>query len=453
MQIKPKNITVVGGNAAGPAAAARAKKVNPGAEVLLFESGDFISTGTCELPYVLSGEISDYKNIVFFDADTFRQQKGVEVKVKHRVDSINRRVKEITVYDIQNKKYVTAGYDSLILATGSVVHNPGFLPQNATNIFSLKNVNDLVKIQNYIRNNNLQRVLVTGAGFIGLEISEAFRKIGMDVIIVDKNKSPMGETSDEIQQLFLSLLDKNKIDFYGDNPKIVFNQKDNIIKSVKINSLVYEIDLVINCTGVKANTDLALSVGIESGKSGGIKTDFKQKTNISDIYACGDNCEVVNFITNRPIYLPQATAAYNTGHIAGENAAGGNVSGKAFIKNTALNLFGNTFVSVGLNPAEAKSFRNSIKTVTATAQNIIKVMPGAGSIFGNIFYDSNNEIILGAEFFGKGEVTGYGNIISMMIRNRTKISELASGDFNYHPPVSPFINILNILGKKIKGDK
>ena len=150
-----KNIIVVGGNAAGPSAAAKAKRSAPGANVLLFEAGDFISTGTCELPYVLSGEIEDYNNIVFFDAESFEKEKGVKVYTRHLVENIDRRRKTILVKNLSDNSKIEIHYDKLILTTGSIVNKINNLDDSLNNVFYLKSVKNYLSIKNYISGNRL----------------------------------------------------------------------------------------------------------------------------------------------------------------------------------------------------------------------------------------------------------------------------------------------------------
>ncbi|MCH7774904.1 MAG: FAD-dependent oxidoreductase, partial [Bacteroidetes bacterium] len=183
--ISGKRIIVVGGNAAGPAAAAKAKRVNPNAKVILFEAANFISTGTCEIPYVLSGEINSYEDIVYYSAGTFLNKKGVEVFINHLVESIDRRGKNITVKDLQTDKTIIQPYDSLILSTGSFARRiPGFYKE-LKNVFQLKTIHDLVEVKKYIELNSVPTVTIIGSGYIGIEASEALDKKNLKVILLE----------------------------------------------------------------------------------------------------------------------------------------------------------------------------------------------------------------------------------------------------------------------------
>lgn len=445
-----KNIIVIGGNAAGPAAAAKAKRTDPYANVLLFEASEFISTGTCELPYVLSGEIKDYNDIVFYSAKSFEEEKGVKVYTNSLVTNIDRRNKTITVTNTSTNQSYNFTYDKLILTTGSISKRISQLPINLENVFSFKSVGDLIKVKSFIDKYNPKRVLVIGAGYIGIEISEALKNIGLEVILLEKEKLPMPGSEAEIQNLILQTLLKNKIQFFGNSIDVKYYFVESKLRSVKIDGWNYEIDFAIQSLGVKPNTTLALSAKLDLGNFGGIKVDSKLRTNDSNIYAAGDCIEVINKITNRNDYLPLATLAHEHGHIAGENAAGGNSFIHPVINNIAVKIFDNNFVSVGLNSIQAIKNNFNVLSVSAIVPNIIKVMPNSKNVFGKIIYEKDSLKILGANFFGDKEVIGFGDLISSFIYHKTKITDLAEINFNYTPPSSPFINLLSVLGRKAK---
>jgi CoA-dependent NAD(P)H sulfur oxidoreductase len=443
----PKNIIVVGGNAAGPAAAAKAKRTDPSANVLMFECGDFISTGTCELPYVLGGVISDYEKIVFFTPEKFEAEKGVKVYTNHMVESINRIKKIISVKNLKSSHSIDFCYDKLILATGSAAKRIDALPNNLKNVFTLKSVSDLISIRKYLSSVKQKKALVIGSGYIGLEVAEVLGQIGMEVILVEKDKLPLPGSDIEIQNLLLTILQQNKVDFYGGvvSPKFRFN--DDAVKSIEIDGWQREVDFVIQAIGFEPNTSLAVASKLDLGKVG-IKVDQRLRTSDANILAAGDCIEIINQVSGRPFYLPLATVARDFGHIAGENAAGGNAFAPPIVPNIAVKIFDGVFVSAGFNSREALDNNYTIGSVSATASSLVKVMHGARNTFGKIIFEKGNKRILGAQFLGGSEVIGYGDLLSAYIRNKNKLNDLAIINYNYTPPQSPFVNLLSILGRK-----
>ncbi len=442
-----KKIIIVGGNAAGPSAAAKAKRVNPQAEVLMFESSEYISTGTCELPYVLSGIIESPDKIVFYDSDKFRDEKGVNVHTNAFVESIDRRNKRISVsYKNGNKKEFE--YDKLILSTGAVAKKLPIFHDEYENVFNLKNVADLKKLKIFIQSDKVKTAAIIGSGYIGIETAEALSNLNINVTIVEQADLPLNTSEIEIQKLILESLKKNKIDFIGNVKNIKPIIISSKVTSLNVDNRILECDLIISAIGFEPNNFLAVSSGIKIGEFNGIKVDSKLKTSDSSIFAAGDNIEVINKITNKAYYLPLATIAHEYGHIAGANAAGENNSAKPIIKNIAVKIFENVYSSVGLSSQEAYKNKMNFLEVNALAPNLVKVMPESRNVFGKIIYDRFSEKILGASFFGGNEVTGYADLISALIHQNSKASVLSEISYNYTPPNSPFINLLSVLGRK-----
>lgn len=445
-----KNIVVIGGNAAGPAAAAKAKRTEPNANVLMIESGNFISTGTCELPYVLSGEIKKSEDIIFYDAQSFEKEKGVKVLTNHLVESIERSKKIITVKNLVSGHSFRQEYDKLVLCTGSIAKSIPSLSKNLKNVFTFKSVKDLLSLKKYLETNKVRNVLIAGAGYIGLECAEALKKLGYSVTIIEKEKLPLPGFEDEARHILLSLLEKNNVEYCGCCSDLAFKINDEKFVSFKHEGRIREFDLLLVTVGVEPNNSLAVASKLSIGMYGGIKVNQRLQTSDPNIYAAGDCIEVSNKITLRDDYIPLATIAQQYGHIAGENAGGGNAIVQPVIKNIAVKLFDKSFVAVGLNSDEAGRHGFNYLAVSEVAPNLVKVMPNSDQVFGKIIFDKNSKQILGANFIGDREAIGYVDLTASFIHNKIKASELAKINFNYTPPLSPFINILSILGKKIE---
>lgn len=450
--LAPKNILIVGGNAAGPAAAAKAKRTSPESNVILFEAGNFISTGTCELPYVLSDVIDDYNKILFYSPESFEKEKHVKVLVNHFIEKIDRSRKTITARNTLSNQSIDFQYDRLILTTGSKAKTIPSLPADLKNVFTLKSVSDLIKIKSYLKTNNTGRVLIIGAGYVGLESAESFKKLGCSVTIIEKEKLPMPSADEEVGTLLLELLKKNNVEFIGGVCEIKFGIHDDKLESITYEGRTQEYDLVLLAIGFEPNNTLAVSAKLQTGRFGGIKVDQKLRTSDPDIFAAGDNIEIINKITNQPDYFPIATTAHQYAHTAGENAAGGNSYIKSTVKNIAVKIFDKNLVMVGLNSSEAASNKFNFSAVREVAPNLVKVMPESENIFGKIIFEKSSKKMLGAVFLGGKEVTGYGDLIASFIHNNIKAAELTNINYNYTPPLSPFINLLSLLGRKAGKD-
>ncbi|MCZ6703386.1 MAG: FAD-dependent oxidoreductase [Ignavibacteria bacterium] len=441
-------ILVVGGSAAGPAAAAKAKRYNPSANLILFEAGNFISTGTCEIPYVLSGDISNYDDIVYYSAGSFLNKKGVRVFVNHFVEQIDRKLKTITVCDLKSDTISEFQYDSLILTTGSQSKTLTGFSKELKNVFHLKNIDDLIKVESYLKNNSVQTAIVIGSGYIGLEATEALYKNKVEVTLIEKESLPLPFVEYEISNRILADLENYSIRFMGKSKNVEPFIGDDKVVSIKCDDDMLQADLVLSTVGITPNNILAKKAKLEIGKFGGIKVDKKLKTSDRNIFAAGDNMEFTNVVTGKPDYFPFATYAHSFGHIAGENAAGGNVNAEPIVKNVSVKIFDNYFAAVGVNSIEAGKSRFNTVYVDAEVPNLIKVMPESKPVYGKLIFDIDNKKILGASFYGGKEVSGYADLISSAIYSGQQIDFLTKVSYNYTPPLSPFVNLLSVLGRK-----
>ncbi len=450
---RPVKIIVVGGNAAGPAAAAKAKRYNLNAEVLLFEASEFISTGTCEMPYVLSDEIDDYRKIIFFSPSSFQQEKGVKVFVRHFVQEIDTKRKVIVVKDLTEDKVIEHDYDRLILATGSRAKSlPGFNTQ-LKNIFTLKNINDLIRLDEYIKENQVIKSIIIGSGYIGLEAAEALVKRNVLVKIIERESKPLPGADKEFSDEILKILNQNNIEFVGGVNEVEPVITGDKLIAVRLGDKFIETDLVLLSVGFEPDTFLAQSAKLELGKSGAIKVDQYLRTSDRFIYASGDNVEIINAVTGKPDYIPLATHAYDLGHIAGENAAGGNVKYDPIVKNVSVKIFDKFFASVGLSSEEARRNGFEFEESFAKARNLVNVMPGSDYVIGKVLADKNSKRIIGASFLGGKEVSGYADLLSALIKLKSSCINSFQNKLQLHSTAFAFLNLLNIIGKKYSDNK
>ena len=443
-------IVVVGGNAAGPSAAAKAKRIDPTAEVILIESSGYISTGTCELPYLLSGEIENYSDLVFYTPEKFNSEKEVKVLTNTFVKSVDPKKKVIEILDKKNNSKSELSYNKLILTTGSIPNEIPEIPFNLENVFSYKSVSDYLKLNSYLNNNNIGKILIVGSGYIGLEVAENLKSKKYDVTIFDIADLPLPSADDEVRSLAKDIIQKNNITFLSKETKSKFIVGENKFKQLKHQGRYLDFDVAIVAAGIRPNNYLAESANLKLGKSEGLVVDTRLKTSNPNIYAAGDNIEIINKITNRPDYFPLATYAHQFGHIAGENAAGGNKIAEPIVFNSSFKFCNKFIAQVGLNWKEAVKLSINAKYVSAVARNKVGVMPQSSKVFGKLIFDKYSKLILGASFVGSEEVSGYADLISSYIYNKNSVLTLSKLNYNYTPPLSPFINLLSILGRKIE---
>ncbi len=446
-----KRIIVIGGNAAGCAAAAKAKRVNPNASVMLFEKSRVISTGTCELPYVISGEIESAGKLVFYTPETFESEKGVKVFIENEVVHINTSKKLVDVLDLKTRKIQSFPFDALVIATGS--HSRGDESISAVhyeNQFQLKTVRDAELITRYMNDTHPKNAVIIGGGYIGLELADALTRRGLTVSLIEKQQALFQFAGDETSALIKTLCELKGVNIYFSVDSFKYISENGKIGGVRIGSRTIETDIVFLAEGFTPENLLAKDAKLTIGNSAGIKVSSRLQTSAPYVFAAGDCIEYKEFISGQNIFLPQANLAHRSGHVAGANSAGGNEYMPTVVRNLSARFFDKYFAHIGLTTEELLPGKIKIITESIVHQNIPRVMPGSKPNFSKIICDKNSGKILSATCFGGNEVSSFADIISTFIRFGRSAVELQDIQFNYTPTLSPLINPLSILGKKIQ---
>jgi len=433
-----QRILVIGGLAAGPAAASKAKRTNPPADVILFEQGENISSGICEVPYYIGNVITNVEKLSAFTPLDFERTRGVKIHTLHRVEEIQPVKKHIVVRDLYRDKILTYEYDKLILATGSKTKTLGIAGENARNVFHVKLLSDGLAIKHFIDEERPQRAVIIGGGYVAIEMCEAFRTLGLETTLLHRDELPMSKLEPDIQKVVLAELTKNSIQFHSKQTLKAF-KTDGTGKVVEVvtNSGSYPTDLIIIAIGVEPSIDLAKSIRARLGTFGGILTDQHQTTSVDSIYAAGDCCEVKNLVNNRWMYAPLATYAARQGWVAGENSAGGNASFKGAIRAIAVKAFGLEIASVGLSSREAEESEFNPIVEHIVGDSRISFYPRSEKVHIIAIADKKSNRLLGANVVGGSGSALRANTLGVAIQQKMTVEEISKLDLLYSPPFSP----------------
>jgi NADPH-dependent 2,4-dienoyl-CoA reductase/sulfur reductase-like enzyme len=433
-----QRILVIGGLAAGPAAASKAKRTNRDAEVILFEQHEHISSGICEVPYYIGGVIPDGEKLTILNPWDFEQTRGVKVRILHRVEEIQPVKKYIVVRDLYHEKILTYEYDKLILATGSKTKSVGVDGEKARNVFHVKTLLDGLSIKHFIGEEKPKRALIIGGGYVAMEMCEAFRTLGLETTLLHHDELPMSKLEPDARKVVLAELKKNSIEF-SSNQIVKSFKRDDTGKVIEVvtNTGSIPTDLIILAVGVEPNIDLAKSIRLRCGTSGGILTDQRQTTSIDSIYAAGDCCEVKNLVNNRWMYAPLATNAARQGRVAGENSSGGNATFQGVVRAIAVKAFDLEIASTGLSSrgAEDSGFNPVVEHVVGDSR--VSFYPGSEKVHVITIADKKTHRLLGANVLGGSGSALRANILSVAIQQKMTMEEIAKLDLLYSPPFSP----------------
>ncbi|RJP43103.1 MAG: CoA-disulfide reductase [Desulfobacteraceae bacterium] len=449
-------LLIVGGVAGGATAAARARRLNEHAEIILFERGEFISFANCGLPYYIGDIIKKRQNLLVTTADDFRNRYAIDVRVFCEVASIDRSAKTVTVKNLESGKTYTETYDKLMLAPGAEPVKPPLAGIELENIFNLRNIPDMDRIKAFVDRNKPESAVVVGGGFIGLEMAENLVHRGVGVTIVERLEHVMPLLDHEMAGLVQGYLEEKRVDCIRSDGIKSFAQdgKRLAVETEKGRRLVC--DLAIVCVGIRPENRLAKDAGLEIGPMGGIRVDASMRTSDPDIYAVGDATEIFDYLTGRRTTTPLAGPANKQGRIAADNIMGRSSTFKGTLGTSVVKIFDATLASTGLSEKILKA-RDIPYLVSYThSGSHASYYPGAEMMAIKLLFAPNNGRILGAQIFGREGVDKRIDVIATAIHGSMTVFHLEELELAYAPPYSSAKDPVNIAGfaaaNLIRGD-
>lgn len=363
--------------------------------------------------------------------------QDIDVKTEHRVTKIDPKEKRIEVVNLSKSETQWVSYDKLIIATGARSRRLNIPSSNAKNIFTLKDLEDGIHIKNYVDEKRPKRVAVLGGGFIGLEMCEAFRLRNLETFLFCRKDLPAGNLEREISEKILKELEENGVHFLAYHEPLAFKQDSSgEVNSLETNKGQFPADMVLMAVGVIPNVEIAREADVELGKTGSVRTDTAQKTNLADIYVAGDCCEVFNLVSQDWVHTPLGDIANKQGRVAGENAAGGRAAFLGVVGSAAFKVFELEVAFTGLGTQAAQRYGFEVGSQVIEAESKVGYMPGAKRIVVKLIFDRKNGRVLGAQMVGKEGVARRINTLAVALHQKMTIDEIARLDFAYAPPFS-----------------
>jgi len=431
-----RTIVIIGGGAAGASAAARARRLDPEARVVILEAGEFITHAPCGVPYAISGVVKSYEELREYTAEQFAKERGIEVL-------INARVAEIDV-DKRVVKYVRGGreesitWDRLIIATGAKPIVPNIPGVDAGNVLTLRKPEDVPRLVEVL--GKASRVVVVGAGYIGVEVAENLVRMGKRVTVIDRNPQPLANYLDEdMGKLVAEEMASHGVELRMGEELQELKVVDGLARRVVTSGGEYEADAVVLAMGVVPDTDIAARAGIRLGERGAIAVNEYMETNVPDVYAAGDAVEKYHRVLNRKVWIPLAPYANKEGQVAGANAVKGRVLRFPGIVGSAVTKFGELYIGrTGLTLAEARAAGFNAEAVTVKHRTKARYYPGAQTVHVKLVYEQGSGRVLGMQFVGYDDaVAGYVDAAAIAIENEYTIEDLFFADISYMPATSP----------------
>ncbi len=437
-------VVIIGAVAAGTSAATEIRRNNKEAKIIIYEKDKYISYAGCGMPYYISNEVNDFSELVPRDAEYFKNKSNIDIFVEHEVLSINSYDKVITVRNIITDEIIQDKYDKLVIATGANSIIPQISGSERNHVFALRNINDTNSIKAFIEKEAPKKAVVIGGGFIGLEMSESFKNLGMDVTLIARSTISKGIDKD-MTFYIENHLNENGVTVYTDTNTIEINEKGVILEDGSI----IEAEIVLLATGIKPNVELAKKAGVKLGITGAIKVDKHMRTNVHDIYSCGDCIELFNTITGKPIYRPLGSTANKTGTIAGSNITGKSDEFRGVLGTGIYRIFDMTVGQTGLSEEEATKLGYDV--LVSIDKKISKPgYMGGKPIVIKAIGDKKTGRILGAQIIGYEGVDKRLDVLVTAITLKAKAEDLIHLDLAYSPPYSLPRDPLYYTGIKLR---
>ncbi|MEA4831950.1 MAG: FAD-dependent oxidoreductase [Oscillospiraceae bacterium] len=442
-------VLIIGGVAGGASAAARLRRLDEKAEIIIFERGEYISYANCGLPYFIGGEIKNQAALLLQTPQSFKARFNIDVRVKNDVVEIDSKSKTITVRDLSDGSEYIESYDKLVLSPGAEPVKPPIPGINSDKVFTLRNIPDTIKIKSYIENSHPKTAVITGGGYIGVEMAENLKKAGLDVTVIELADHLIGALDFDMAADVHSYIAESGIKLLLNSGVKEITEKDeglDIAVSTASGDKTIGADMLIMSVGVRPDTALAKKAKITANAHGSIITDSHMKTSIPDIYAVGDAIEVNNFITGKSAFIPLAGPANKQGRIAADNICGIESEYNGTQGSSVLKLFDMTIGTTGINESSAKNSGLAYDKTYIYSGSHAGYYPGAKNMSIKVIWDKDSKKLLGAQIVGFDGVDKRMDVLATAIRFEAKITDLTTLELCYAPPFGSAKDPVNMAG-------
>ncbi len=441
-----KKVLIVGGVAGGASAAARLRRLDEKAGIIMFERGPYISFANCGLPYYIGRTIKERENLLLMTPEQFNKRFNIDVRVNNEVIKIDRDNKLLEVKDLNSGNKYFENYDKLILSPGAGPAKPAIEGIDSERIFALRNVPDMDRIDEFIEREKPKRAVVVGAGYIGLEMAENLHNRGILVAIVEMTDQVMPVLDWEMANLLHQNLHQHSVALWLGDAVSNFKQTDSkLIVGLK-SGMELSCDFAVLAMGVKPEIKLAEEAGLEIGSHLGIKVNEYLQTSDPDIYAVGDAIEVKDLVLGNSTLIPLAGPANKQGRMAADNICGKNRSYRGALNTSVLKLFDQTVAITGAGEKALKNNNIDYEKLYIHPASHVGYYPGAKQMHIKMLFSKPKGKILGAQIIGADGVDRRIDIFAVAIRAGMTVFELQELDLAYAPPYGSGKDAVNMAG-------
>ena len=439
-------IVIVGGVAGGATAAARIRRLDEQAEIIVFERSGFVSYANCGLPYYIGEVIDDPEDLTLQTPESFFSRFRVLMKVHHEVTAIHPDQKSLTVKNLETGAVFEESYDKLLLSPGAKPVIPDLPGIDSSKLFTLRTVEDTFRIKEFVDQNKPKSAVIVGGGFIGLEMAENLRHLGMEVTIVQRPKQLMNPFDSDMASFIHSEVRKHGVKLMLGHTVEGFAEQDSGVNVLLKDFAPLSADMVVLAIGVTPESTLAKEAGLALGIKGSILVNDRMETSAPDIYAVGDAVQVTHFVTEQDTMIALAGPANKQGRIAADNICGGDSHYLGSQGSSVIKVFDMTAASTGINETNAKKAGISVDTVILSPMSHAGYYPGGKVMTMKVVFEKETYRLLGAQIVGYDGVDKRIDVLATAIHAGMNATELKNLDLAYAPPYSSAKDPVNMAG-------
>ena len=439
-------VVIVGGVAGGATAAARIRRLDEQAEIVVFERSGYISYANCGLPYYIGDVITDPEELTLQTPESFFSRFRVDMKVRHEVTAIHPERKTVSVKNLETDEVFEESYDKLILSPGAKPTQPRLPGVGIDKLFTLRTVEDTFRIKEYINQNHPKSAVLAGGGFIGLELAENLRELGMDVTIVQRPKQLMNPFDADMASMIHSEMRKHGVKLALGYTVEGFEERNGGVDVLLKDNAPLHADMVVLAIGVTPDTALARDAGLELGIKGSIVVNDRMETSVPDIYAAGDAVQVKHYVTGEDALISLAGPANKQGRIIADNICGGDSRYLGSQGSSVIKVFDMTAATTGINETNARKAGLDVDTVILSPMSHAGYYPGGKVMTMKVVFEKGTYRLLGAQIVGYDGVDKRIDVLATAIHAGLKATQLKDLDLAYAPPYSSAKDPVNMAG-------
>ena len=439
-------VVIVGGVAGGATAAARIRRLDEQAEIVVFERSGYISYANCGLPYYIGDVITDPEELTLQTPESFFSRFRVDMKVRHEVTAIHPERKTVSVKNLETDEVFEESYDKLILSPGAKPTQPRLPGVGIDKLFTLRTVEDTFRIKEYINQNHPKSAVLAGGGFIGLELAENLRELGMDVTIVQRPKQLMNPFDADMASMIHGEMRKHGVKMALGYTVEGFEERNGGVDVLLKDNAPLHADMVVLAIGVTPDTALAREAGLELGIKGSIVVNDRMETSVPDIYAAGDAVQVKHYVTGEDALISLAGPANKQGRIIADNICGGDSRYLGSQGSSVIKVFDMTAATTGINETNARKAGLDVDTVILSPMSHAGYYPGGKVMTMKVVFEKGTYRLLGAQIVGYDGVDKRIDVLATAIHAGLKATQLKDLDLAYAPPYSSAKDPVNMAG-------